>query len=106
LGTAVAPALGNAHRRGRPRRSARTASSCVVQAGPGSARPSRPEARTRSPSMWYLVFVVEGHDEDFVMRGPGRLSEAFARRWAQQKLASALKVGARQVIHKDTVKEA
>ena len=61
--------------------------------------------RRSGHGVWYFAFVVEGYDEDFVMREPGHLSEEFGRKLAALKLAKALKVAPRHVIHRKSAKE-
>ena len=61
--------------------------------------------RREGRGVWYFHFVVEGYHEDFVMREPGRLTDDFALKLAQFKLAKALKVSPKHVLLKQTVKE-
>lgn len=55
--------------------------------------------------VWHFLFVVEGYDEQFVMCERGKLSEEFALEIARQKLAKALKVRRKYVVHKKATKE-
>jgi hypothetical protein len=61
--------------------------------------------RRAGEGVWFFLFVVEGYDENFVMREPGRLSEGFGQKLAAKKWAKALGVRRKYVIHKQTVKE-
>jgi hypothetical protein len=61
--------------------------------------------RREGHGVWHFVFVVEGYDEQFVMRAPGKLSEGFAQELTRQKLTKALKVKRKHVIHQQTAKE-
>ena len=61
--------------------------------------------RRKGHGIWCFLFKVDGYDEDFVMREPGRLTEDFALKLAKGKLAKALKVNRRHVVHTQTVKE-
>ena len=61
--------------------------------------------RREGHGIWHVLFMVEGYDDDFVMREPGKLSEQFVVKLAQKKLAKALGLSSRHVVHKETVKE-
>jgi hypothetical protein len=61
--------------------------------------------RREGQGVWHFLFVAEGYDEQFVMREPGKLSEGFALELARLKLAKALQVRTKHVIHSKTAKE-
>lgn len=44
----------------------------------------------REGGVWHITFVVEGYDETFVMRAPGKLSQKFATGLTRYKLAHEL----------------
>ena len=61
--------------------------------------------RREGNGIWYVQFMVEGYDDDFVMREPGKLSEQFAVQLARMNISKALGLSSRHVIHRQIEKK-